>query len=124
MGPATVIAGVTQWVKEKQTDSSLGLEYELSVLTLRLGYRGATGTNLALQSHDSSYQLMSNLAAGVGIAIRSLRIDYAVSMGAAEFGFAHRVGLTWAWGAPAKRPASSLVVPSRSVNKSGKTWVR
>lgn len=127
LGPATVIAGVTQWVKERQTDFSLGMEYELSMLTLRLGYRGATGTNLALQSHDSSYQLMGNLAAGVGIAIRSLRIDYAVSMGAAEFGFAHRVGLTWAWGGA--KTSSKFGVPSSKLNltaprKSGKSWVK
>lgn len=128
MGPATVIAGVTRWMKEKQTNSSLGMEYEISALTLRLGYRGATGTNLALKTHDTTYQLASDLAAGVGIAIRSLRIDYAVSMGAAEFGISHRVGVTWAWGMPAKKAASPSVNRGtpvrRSTNKPGKVWVR
>lgn len=123
-GPATVIAGVTRWVKEKQTDSSVGLEYALSVLTFRLGYRGAAGTNLALQSHDATYQLMSNLAAGVGVAVGSFRIDYAAGMGAAEFGVAHRVGLTWVWGVPAKK-ASTISKPLRSsTSKSGKAWVK
>jgi hypothetical protein len=126
-GPTTLIAGVTHWMKEKQTDSSLGVEYTLSALKLRLGYRGATGTNLAAKSHDASYQFLSNVAGGLGIAVGSLKIDYAVGMGAAEFGLAHRMGLTWVWGAAKPGPKSRIPgskLKANGARKSGKSWVK
>ena len=116
MGPVTFVAGATYRMAEKDTAASLGMEYEISVLTLRLGYKGDTASNLALKSHNGGYQAMTGLAMGVGVKVGDFKVDYAMNTAAAEFGFAQRVGLTWAWGgAPAKRAAGG---GSRTVRRS------
>ena len=116
LGPVTFVAGATYRLAEKDTAASLGMEYEISVLTLRMGYKGDTTSNLALKSHTGGYQAMSGLAMGVGVKVGDFKVDYAVNTAAAEWGMTHRVGLTWACGgAPAKRSAGG---GSRTVRRS------
>jgi hypothetical protein len=116
LGPVTFVAGATYRLAEKDTAASLGMEYEISVLTLRLGYKGDTTSNQALKSDSGSIQALSGLAMGLGVKVGNLKVDYAMNTAAAEFGFAQRVGLTWAWGgAPAKQAAGGSRRVRRSV---------
>jgi hypothetical protein len=101
---------------EKDTAASLGMEYEISVLTLRLGYKGDTTTNQTLKSDSGSTQMLSGLAMGLGVKVGDFKVDYAMNTAAAEWGMTQRVGLTWAWGgAPAKRAASGSRTIRRSI---------
>jgi hypothetical protein len=107
VGPMTIVAGATYRTAEKETIASLGMEYDISVLSLRLGYKNESATNLALKSHDGAYQAISGLAMGVGVAVRDFKIDYAVNTAAAEWGMTHRVGITWMWGVSTRDLATS-----------------
>jgi len=110
------VAGATYRMAEKDTAASLGMEYEISVLTLRLGYKGDTTSNQTLKSDNGSAQMLSGLAMGLGVKVGDFKIDYAMNTAAAEWGMTQRVGLTWAWGgAPAKRTAGG---GSRTVRRS------
>jgi len=116
LGPVTVVAGATYRMAEKDTAASLGMEYEISVLTLRLGYKGDTTTNQTLKSDNGSAQMLSGLAMGLGVKVGDFKVDYAMNTAAAEWGMTQRVGLTWAWGgAPAKRAASGSRTIRRSI---------
>jgi hypothetical protein len=107
LGPVTVVAGATYRLAEKDTAASLGMEYEISVLTLRLGYKGETTSNPTLKSDGGSVQALSGLAMGLGVKVGNLKVDYAMNTAAAEWGMTQRVGLTWSWGgSPAKQTAA------------------
>jgi hypothetical protein len=92
----TGLGGVSQIAGE--TVASMGVEYNLKSVSLRAGYRGEGGENLAKKSQKGGEQALGGLTGGIGVEINSWRLDYAVSQTAAEFGMSHRAAVTFKWG--------------------------
>jgi hypothetical protein len=127
-GEITAVAGAGKWVNEGTTYMDLGVEYRLGPIALRAGYRGDTGTNLALDSQKSGNKALGGITGGIGIKRENWRVDYATGQSAAEYAWSQRVSLTVAWGGPARKTAwtsgSRDVYAARQMNKSGKAWVK
>jgi hypothetical protein len=93
------------------TTASLGMEYALGPVSLMLGYRSGGAGNLAAKSQSSSAQTLEGMTGGVGVELNGVRLDYAMSQPAAEWGMSQRVALSFKWGMkeaparPAPRPA-------------------
>ena len=127
-GEITAVVGAGKWVNEGTTYMDLGVEYRLGPIALRAGYRGDTGTNLALDAQKSGDKALGGITGGLGIKRENWRVDYAAGQSAAEYAWSQRVSLTVAWGGPG--PKKTAWAPSsregytRQANRSGKGWVK
>lgn len=149
-GGMTALAGGAQSLGE--TTATMGLEYSLRTVNLRVGYRSG-GSSLARRAQKSSEQALGGLTGGIGISVKNFRIDYAVSQAAVEWGMGHRASVTFKWGGepaaaparkaapkpakaaaprarPAAKPAPGVTTGSRQaydakpiIRKKKKTWV-
>lgn len=92
-----------------QMAASLGVDYRLGPVSVRMGYRSAPGTNLAMKSQKGGAQALDGVTGGIGIAFKSLQVDYSVSQTAVEYGMSQRAAVTFRWGggepAPREKPA-------------------
>ena len=128
LGDMTLVAGGGKWANEGTTYMDMGVEYRLGPIALRGGYRGDTGKDLALSSQSTQNQALAVVTGGIGIKREYWRVDYAVGQSAAEYQWSQRVSLTMAWGgAPVSQSSISSTrngLAIRSVNKSGRAWVK
>ena len=104
-GALTAMAGLNRGLYDGQTALSLGLETHLGPVSLRAGYRsdsglGGRGSSASGQSGASG--MLSGFAAGMGLHIRSLRLDYALGQETQDLGLSQRASITFQFGKSVK----------------------
>ena len=104
LGPVVTVLEINRMIYDKRTEFGLGLEYNLGPAAFRVGYLAAnSGYNPAANDQKGAAKLLQGMALGMGINIGPVKVDYALSEQAVEFGPTHRLGLTLRWGdAPGK----------------------
>lgn len=96
-GPAMAVVEVNRLINDKKTEVGMGMEYGIGPVALRAGYLAQNQAgNLALQ--DARNKFLAGLSFGLGVHAGPVKLDYAVSQQAVEFGTTQRVALSLAWG--------------------------
>lgn len=119
-GPFTVLAGYHRSLTGSAAEGAVGFEYRVRALSLRAGLNGRLGKteDLTFKDQSSTDQLLDNLTTGFGLVVgQSLRMDYAFKQSAPDWGPAHSLALTWAWGDPAPSPLKNVAKPTPSTPK-------
>jgi hypothetical protein len=115
---------IAQSLNESKTEVDLGAEAWIGPLALRAGYRVQAGntSNYAAQDQSGAVRYVSGLSGGVGVEVRAVRLDYAVSQSAADYGMTHRISLVVNWG-KADEGDKSVNRPVRAARKDA-SWYR
>jgi len=100
LGSFLVVVEVNHTLYDNMTQFGTGLEYTIGPVALRVGYleQAQGATNVAYNDQTSGGQFLDGLEAGVGIKYGVVRVDYAFSEQAVDFGPTQRIALTIQWG--------------------------
>ncbi|MFI5347907.1 MAG: hypothetical protein ACHQ2Z_00055 [Elusimicrobiota bacterium] len=104
---AMALLQMQNFVYDHVTGADAGVECALGPFSLRAGYAYAfnTQSNRALADESLPLKLLGGLTGGIGMLVGPVRIDYAISQQAVDYGPTQRLALTVAWGAKAKAKA-------------------
>ncbi|MBI4376284.1 MAG: PorV/PorQ family protein [Elusimicrobia bacterium] len=99
VGMMTMIAEVNRHLEDRMTEVGTGLEFNVGPMAFRAGYlvQDKLG-NLASKNQTGAARFFDGISGGLGLRVKALRIDYAISQQAIEFGSTHRLSLTLQWG--------------------------
>lgn len=114
--PFSIMIGFHSSLTEGGSDGVLGVEYRLKAMALRAGMRTELSgeEDLAMAAQSKANEMLNDVTMGFGLTLyRNLRMDYAFSQNAPDWGPAHSLALTWAWGDPPLPPK-----PPKKLNKS------
>jgi hypothetical protein len=102
-GPISVMGGYHTSLADDESEGAIGMEYRLKILAFRAGLKNQFGEDEDLaQTSASETAFLDNTTLGFGLSLpNNLKLDYAFSQTAPDWGASHSAALTWAWG---KRP--------------------
>ena len=118
LGPATGVIEISRLMYDRQMELGLGVEYELSAVSFRLGY---AALNKGLDDQSAVHRFFTGLSAGVGIKLGRGSFDYAVSQQVPDFQATQRVSFSMKWGGTADRTDRRLEM--RRNYRNDKTWM-
>lgn len=124
LGQASMLlAQIQNAIYDGVTRAGVGAEYGMGVAAFRAGYSYSIGTptNLALSDSSPAARIMGGISAGVGLHWNLVRLDYAISQQAVDYGTTQRVALSIAWGgrSSTRRWAGRLVKSDWVLNSMG-----
>ncbi len=111
LGRATFLAEAVRTLAERQTDFNTGMEFGFGPLALRAGLSSQAG-QFGRSATESS--IVRNFSYGIGLKLRSVKFDYALSSQPGGLSATHRAALTLTWGAPLDRPRPKIYELSRA----------
>lgn len=123
IAPLTVVLKTSHLLNDKNTETSVGLEYGIGSVRLRAGYRGTgsgEGQEFASGESGTLGEIFDGFSTGIGLHLKALKLDYALGQDSADFGLTHRMSVTFQWGKNKTRNDNRAKVRTRRIKSRSK----